>query len=347
MLFILTSLTLLTWSLRTRAQCLRPPAGILAWLPGDGDSTDIAGSNDGSLVGDVSFATGKVAQAFAFDGTTGYVDLGDTLDTGLSAFTLEAWINGDPTMESWGRILDKGFATGYALGRREASNKVSFEFLASGSQGNGFSTTSDVIDNNWHHVAVTVENGTATIYADGVAENNETVAVLDQNNTLPLYVGYNPGEGTRGHWKGLIDEVSIYQRALSANEIKSIFRAGSRGKCKGRSAAVAASPHQIGEGENASYRIALSEVAAADTRVKFTMSGDAVLGTDYTLSGAQLDGNLGRVTIPAGESSALVTLTALDDDVSKEVTAIMTINRGRNYVVAVPNKAKVKIVSER
>src|SRR5439155_8273912 len=115
-----------------------------------------------------TFAPGEVDQAFSFDGTTGYIEIGDALDANLGDMTVEAWINGDPTMEQWGRIADKGFATGWCLGRKEATNKVGFEFLDSGSQGNRFSTTSNVIDNTWHHVAVVVENRTATIYADGV-----------------------------------------------------------------------------------------------------------------------------------------------------------------------------------
>ena len=213
-------------------QCVTPPAGIADWWGGDGNANDIIGGHNGTIVGSVTFATGEVGQAFVLDGTTGYVDVGDTFDTNLNDFTLEAWINGDPTMEQWGRILDKGFATGYAFGRRASTNKVGFEFLDSGSQGNSFSTVSDVIDNTWHHVAVVVENRTAAIYADGVAENSETLSTANQDNSLPLWIGYNPGEGTRGHWKGMIDEVSVYNRALSASEIAAIYNADTDGKCK-------------------------------------------------------------------------------------------------------------------
>src|SRR5262249_41249676 len=154
-------------------QCFTPPAGIADWWDGDIDANDIIGGHNGTVFGNVTFAQGKVDQAFLLDGTSGYIDLGDTFDTNLHDFTIEAWINGDPTtMEISGRILDKGLLTAYCFGRRQNTNKVGFEFMGSGSQGESFSTLSPVIDNTWHHVAVVVQNRTATIYADGVAENS-------------------------------------------------------------------------------------------------------------------------------------------------------------------------------
>lgn len=222
--------------------CTPPPANMVSWWPGDGNAFDIQDGHDGTVQGGVTFAAGRVDQAFSFDGATGYVDIGDALDVNSGAMTVEAWIKGDPTMEEWGRIIDKGYSTGWCFGRMASTNKVGFEFLASGSQGNGFSTTSDVIDNTWHHVAVVVENGVATIYADGSAENSETVSTDNQDNSLPLLIGYNPGEGTQGHWKGMIDELSFYDRALSGSEILAIYSAGAAGKCRAPSCTAQVQP---------------------------------------------------------------------------------------------------------
>ena len=224
------------WASPALAQtCEQAPSGLVSWWSGDGDASDIAGGNNGTLQNGPTFVAGKVGQAFSFDGVNDYVDIGDRLDMQTGDFTLEAWVKGDPTMQLWGRILDKGFLTGYAFGRAGSSNRVGFEFLGSGSQGNSFSTTSNVIDNSWHHVAVVKSQNTATIYADGVAENSETVSMNSQDNTLPLWIGYNPNQGTRGYWKGQIDELAIFGRALSPCEIRTIYDAGSAGKCKGDS----------------------------------------------------------------------------------------------------------------
>lgn len=157
--------------------------------------------------------------ALQFDGSGGYVSIGNRLNMGTSDFTLEAWIKGDPTMNSWGRILDKGYSDGYALGRFSNTNRVSFEFLNSGSLGSNFATTTDVIDNTWHQITVVKAGNMASLYADGILENTETVSAAAQNNTLPLLIGYNPGEGFQSHWKGQIDDVHIWTAARSTQDI--------------------------------------------------------------------------------------------------------------------------------
>jgi RHS repeat-associated protein len=159
--------------------------------------------------------------ALQFNGSGGYVSVGNRLNMGTSDFTLEAWIKGDPTMSDWGRIIDKGYASGYALGRFANTNRVSFEFLASGSQGSNFTTTRNVIDNTWHQITVVKSGNTASLYADGVLQNTETVSSAAQNNTLPLLIGYNPGEGGQSHWKGQIDDVHIWTVARTAQQIQS------------------------------------------------------------------------------------------------------------------------------
>jgi len=59
-----------------KCPCVDPPGGMVAWWPGDGNPYDIQGGRTGTLQGGVTFASGEVAQAFSFDGSTGYVDLG-------------------------------------------------------------------------------------------------------------------------------------------------------------------------------------------------------------------------------------------------------------------------------
>jgi hypothetical protein len=68
------------------------------------------------------------------------------------------------------------------------------------------------------------------------------------------------------------------------------------------------------------------------------MSGSASLGTDYTLSGTP-----GEVTIPAGQSSASVTLIASSSNAKKKKTATMTLQSGASYKLGKPKKATVTI----
>jgi hypothetical protein len=81
-------------------------------------------------------------------------------------------------------------------------------------------------------------------------------------------------------------------------------------------------------------------VGHSQATVTYSMSGNALLGTDYTLSGAS-----GQVTIPAGQSSATVTLHALANSARKRnVNATMNLSHGAGYKLGSAKKATVTIL---
>ena len=198
-----------------------PNEDLLAYWNAENGAIDVTGNgHDGVFQGNAATVPGgPFGHAFTFDGAGDYINIGDELDMGASDFTLSAWIKGDPTMDQWGRILDKGYATAYSFHRRAATNEVGFEMFVSG---NGYATTTPVIDNTWHHVALVKDGTTVTIYADGDAEGTNAVSGAAQNNALPLLIGFNPGEGVQGYWKGELDELKIFGRALSAAEVAAL-----------------------------------------------------------------------------------------------------------------------------
>src|SRR5882724_3047123 len=76
--------------------CTPPPAGIVAWWPGEGAANDIIGGHNGTLMGGIGFTIGEVGQSFNFNNTDTYVSVpaSSGLDVGSGGgFTLEAWIN--------------------------------------------------------------------------------------------------------------------------------------------------------------------------------------------------------------------------------------------------------------
>ena len=198
-----------------------PNDDLLAYWNAENGATDVTGNgHDGTFQGNATTVPGSpFGNAFTFDGSGDYIHIGDELDMGNSDFTLTAWLKGDPLMNQWARIFDKGFASAYSLHRRASTNEIGFEMLNSG---NGFGTNTPLIDNTWHHVALVKSGTTVTIYADGESENTNTVSAASQNNSLPLLIGFNPGEGTQGYWKGLLDELKIYGRALAPSEIATL-----------------------------------------------------------------------------------------------------------------------------
>jgi len=106
---------------------------------------------------------------------------------------------------------------------------------------------------------------------------------------------------------------------------------------------VSVSPKQIKEGESATYMVSASQAVSQSTTVYYSMSGNATQGSDYTLSGTPE-----QVTIPAGQSSAAVTLNALKDNVrEKNETATMNLQPDPSYKLGKVQKATVTIVNVR
>lgn len=239
------------------AQCVSPPPGLVSWWDADAMSGvsvfDIQDGNDGTLVNGATTALGQVGNAFSFDGVDDYVDIPDSagLDSITSAVTVDMWIKPEVPAQLMGAIFSRrdplkseGFSiflfqdgTLLVITRTTTSPSVS---------GSVFLSPSDVIQfGTFQHVAATADTSTGMvkIYLNGqelpltTVFGPETLSgqLFTTNN---LFIGRRQTSATRegafgaAYYKGLIDEVEIYDRALSESEIQDIFDAGSAGKCK-------------------------------------------------------------------------------------------------------------------
>jgi hypothetical protein len=208
---------------------------MVSWWPGDGNADDIVGGNNGTLQGGTTFASGEVGQAFSFDGT-GYVDASDSnLPVGNSSATISAWINttqhGEHYFVSWGSRIGCG----------PVSNEIALgvfgdNHLILESCGGNVRSSTVVNDGAWHHVAgVWYGSDVAALYVDGVDVtvndcSSGCLPSIDVISSGHLNIGQLVQEGF--NFSGLVDEVQIFNRALSASEIHAIFAAGSAGVCK-------------------------------------------------------------------------------------------------------------------
>jgi len=229
--------------------CLLPPSGLLGWWPGDGNANDIQLGSNGTVMNGASFTPGLVGQAFSFDGVDDFVDVPDTpaLHAITTAVTVDAWINPQKS-----RVFDDWiFARRDPLVSEGISLFVNNEgFLVTTMQtdvSSGIASAVPVIQFNgqWQHVAVTADTATGQVrlYLNGkpvplqVSGGSPTPSgrFADVSH---LFIGQRQGsdtpegESADGRFNGLIDEVEVYNRALSATEIQTIFFVGQRGKCK-------------------------------------------------------------------------------------------------------------------
>jgi N-acetylneuraminic acid mutarotase len=224
----------------TPPTCVTPPSGMVSWWPGDGNADDIKDSNNGILQGGATFGAGKVGQAFSFDGINGLVLVSSASNLDLEqAFTIDAWVN-LADVDSAHCIVTKGLVDNhqYALLTGDLAAPDELELLvrrqASASDGLDRLITvnqAHLVPNRWYHVAATADGTNKSIYLDG--------QLLATNSAVGPYTTFSPAVeigsgngGTVAFAHGLIDEVEIYDRALTQAEIQAIYNAGSAGKCK-------------------------------------------------------------------------------------------------------------------
>jgi hypothetical protein len=223
--------------------CLPPPSGLVAWWPADGGAMDVVGQRNGSLVGASGFAAGVVREAFHFPNVsksapdyvgTDWVRVPDdeAWELGSRPFTIEMWI-------SFENVLSEAPHQQPLIGHSEgpgSTNKWilwlqsgSLTFHVNGPQMGGTNPVScpwSPAPFEWHHVAVTRQGSDWSLFIDGQQEAIGTNALAIPDVAADLTIGR--AEDT---WlEGRADEVSIYDRALSADEIAALSTA-SGGKC--------------------------------------------------------------------------------------------------------------------
>lgn len=276
----------------------------MSWWPGDGNATDIVGGNDGTLQGGATFVPGLVGQAFSFDGVDDYVLVPDAANLDLtSGITIETWINPAAVQDDGAGIVAKGAGTQEAYGLDIVGNICPRFFFRDASlsafqQGPGCVLTPGI----WTHVAATYDAATGAMkfYVNGVELgspfNSAPPNTLIRTNDHELSIGSRQS-GSAAYdlnFSGLIDEVEIYNRALTAEEIAAIFNAGSAGKCKVTTVAF----------QDFSPKVEL-DPAAGEFQVKATVTlgtGSNGIAPVTEIVQLELTGGTGSfaTTIPAG-----------------------------------------------
>lgn len=210
-----------------------PVAGLTNWWPWDGSATDIVGGADGTLNG-VTFAEGRLANALSFDGLNDSVSFGNAVGNfGTSDFTIDFWIQTRASRIQ--AILEKRPIC-------SSSNFWGIRMLASGQliveldQDHVYTnyiridTVRTVNDGRFHHVAVVREGRTASVYLDGTIDSTGSAAgVTALSNSSDMVSGRSACSGRFidfVRFSGLLDELALYNRALTSGEIQEIANAG-------------------------------------------------------------------------------------------------------------------------
>jgi len=219
--------------------CTGAPSGLVAWWPGNGNAQEVMAGRDGRLAGGVGFASGRVSQAFSFDGSNDVVQVpasAAALDVGQGAgLSLEFWMNpADVTrngrMVGWHSGLAAG-GTNFGVNVQMLGTLLNAQIYDLAGASHDVNLGNVLTNNIWGHVVVTYDRtaGQGRIYFNGVLRTTVAVGSYTPRTGYKLFFGNVPFDTS--FYRGLLDEVSIYDHALTSNEVASVYAAGAAGKC--------------------------------------------------------------------------------------------------------------------
>ncbi len=208
---------------------------------------DVWGENDARIVGDPKIVDGQVGEALEFDGANDYVNLTNLGDFGekIGTSTFEVWTK-TSFKNDWTtlfKVLDQGCNMAWAI-EPNRSALAGFPFAegvihfyvrqksAAGCNAIPVEIEFPISDGQWHHIVFAIEDAgkaEVSIYMDG--EPQEVIAgdVKELDNFVPFVepifigAGNNRGAVSR-NFPGIIDEVRIYDRPLTAREVTRNFK---------------------------------------------------------------------------------------------------------------------------
>jgi Subtilase family/Concanavalin A-like lectin/glucanases superfamily/Immunoglobulin I-set domain/HYR domain/Beta-propeller repeat len=308
--------------------CTPPPAGMVAWWPGDGNTLDYAGGNNGILGGNATYVPGEVGPAFSFDGNNAYMNIpgSDNLGSPLNLqgpLTVDAWVllknlNANPG-RGWA-IVDKTAPSGasasgpYALGISAdgLGNNYFLGIIGNGSSASVLASATTLQPGVWYHVAFTADGTTLKMFVNGALDSMAPQTVLPVASPYLLRVGGIPGQPANT-LDGLIDELEIFNRPLSSNDIYPIDAAGYLGKCK--SPTITGQPQNQTVSELSSTTLSVDVVGEPPLGYQWYYLGQPILGaTGSSLSISNImPTNLGAYSVTVsnelGSVSAAATLS--------------------------------------
>jgi len=205
-----------------------PTSGLVAYWNFDevsgGTAGDSIGGNTGILVNGPAWTTGKIGNALDFDGVDDYVNVGTNSALNITGdVTVSAWVKHDTSLGADVVVGKLGNSLlPYSI-RIDGNDYVNFD------QMNGTAPQSTLTSNGkvplgiWTHVAVVRSGGTRSIYINGTLDKGPTAYTKAGGaSTVPFVIGNISTIGS-DYFDGAIDDVRVYNRALSSFEVQDLF----------------------------------------------------------------------------------------------------------------------------
>ncbi len=207
--------------------------GLVGYWPLDETSGNVANDhsgngNHGTLQGGISLAQNGVIDgenSMQFNGN-GRINIPNSNSIRIPDFSASLWISTPNVNQVWGMPFTKSNdSTAGSWEIRLHNNQGRIEFR---SKTPDTSTIHTVLlsNNNWHHIAVVKQGTNATIWLDGVEGPTQTNFYSTANPTINYLIGARNPNSPAHFFNGLIDEVALWDRPLTSQEIQSLYNSG-------------------------------------------------------------------------------------------------------------------------
>lgn len=184
-------------------------------------------SNDGTNEGSTYTSSGRFSGGRDFDGSNDYIDCGNdsSLNFGSEPFSIELWMKS--TIYDYEYLIIKGYTNAIELYIDDIEIGPTFALWDSEkSLSKYIKTNKNITDDTWHHIVAFRDDTNISIYIDGILENTTGTGILGNIDDIStLKIGGDPEWGNT-YFSGTIDEVKLWNRALSPEEINASYDAG-------------------------------------------------------------------------------------------------------------------------
>lgn len=225
-IFALAVITTASWFVgTTEAQFVTD--GLVSYWPLDASSVDgatvkdVVGSNDGTISGDPQIVAGKVGDALNFDGDGDFVNCGSgDLDL-TSALTLEMWINsnvageGGPNVGPACKAQSGVDPWNWQLRYNAPGGFMGFQFNGDPEGSTWVSVQENLTPGEWYHITGTFDGADVVCYLNGVEKDRASISAITSGDSA-FFIAQ---DGWDNAFNGIVDEIRVYSKALSAAEV--------------------------------------------------------------------------------------------------------------------------------
>ena len=204
--------------------------GLIAYWPFEENLNDISGSdttyNGLEQGGDaIGYVDAKFGKGILLDGIDQFVEVENSeedMNFIDQSFSLSCWFKVNELNKSWQALVAKGEGQRWRIHRRGGESIMTFN----GGNGDVPAGPTSVDDGEYHHLVAVrdLDNDEARLYINGELESSNS-GLNPEENFNPMMIGENPDAGGRT-WDGEIDDMALWTRVLSDDEISEIFNSG-------------------------------------------------------------------------------------------------------------------------